>query len=41
MALLFTVDQDDYPIGKIVEDVYVSKPYLLGDPDLFSSDGGT
>ena len=37
--VLFTVDQDDYPLGKTVEGVYVSKPYLLGAPDLFSSDG--
>ena len=34
--VFFTLDKDDYPLGSTVEGVYVSRPYLLGDPDLFT-----
>lgn len=37
--VLFTVDKDDYPLDTVVEGVHVSRPYLVGDPDLFTDEG--
>lgn len=36
--VLMTWDGKDFPLGRTIEGVYVSEPYLLGDPDLFTGD---
>ncbi|MDL5160190.1 PIN domain-containing protein [Actinomycetospora termitidis] len=36
--VLMTLDEDDFPIGEVVDGVHVDKPYLLGAADLFTSE---
>lgn len=34
--VFFTLDGDDFPIGEYLESVWVDRPYLPGEDDLFS-----